>query len=134
MLLGFKRRFVPFILDGTKTHTIRAKRKVRPRPGEMCHCYVDPRQKTMALLGRWRCTRIDEIVIDRTGDDEALLAVTINGARLTPAEADLFFYRDGFRDRGTGQFPHIRQAAAFWARQNFPFVGDLIHWQFEERA
>ena len=58
MLLGFKRRFAPFVEEGSKTHTIRAKRKIAPKVGETCHCYVDPRQKTMRLLGRWTCVKV----------------------------------------------------------------------------
>lgn len=34
MLLGFKKRFAPMVEDGSKTHTIRAKRKIRPRVGK----------------------------------------------------------------------------------------------------
>lgn len=36
MLLGFKRRFEPFILDGSKTHTIRASGGRTWRPGMRC--------------------------------------------------------------------------------------------------
>jgi hypothetical protein len=63
MLLGFKRRFAPFVEEGSKTHTIRAKRKIRPKVGEVCHCYVDPRQKSMRLLGRFPCVKVETIDI-----------------------------------------------------------------------
>ena len=33
MLLGFKRRFAPYVEDGSKTHTIRATRKPAAAPG-----------------------------------------------------------------------------------------------------
>ena len=68
MLLGFKRRFEPFVSEGSKTHTIRAARKNPPRVGQMCDCYVDSRQKTMRLLGRWVCTKVESILIYECGD------------------------------------------------------------------
>ncbi len=39
MLLGFQSRFEQFVAEGSKTHTIRAYRKRRPKVGEACHCY-----------------------------------------------------------------------------------------------
>ncbi len=91
MLLGFKRRFAPAVWDGSKTHTIRLKRVRRPRVGETCNCYVDPRQVTMALLGRWECVRIEDITITAAG------GITIAGAELDPSERNLFCWREGFR-------------------------------------
>ena len=52
MLLGFKARFEPFVIEGSKTHTIRRVKKIPPKIGEVCHCYGDVRQKTMHVLGR----------------------------------------------------------------------------------
>jgi hypothetical protein len=57
MLLGVKRRFAEFVEDGSTRRTIRGYRKMPPKIGEVCHCYVDPRPKTMRLLGRWLCAR-----------------------------------------------------------------------------
>lgn len=51
MLLGFKRQFAKYVEEGSKTHTVRGFRKISPKVGDICHCYVDPRQKTMRLLG-----------------------------------------------------------------------------------
>lgn len=53
MLLVFKRQFASFVEEGSKTHTIRGKQKIAPKVGDVAHCYVDPRQKSMRLLGRW---------------------------------------------------------------------------------
>jgi hypothetical protein len=64
VLLGFKERFAPFVEEGSKTHTIRAKRKIRPRVGEICHCYANPRQKSMRLLGRFECIRVEDLRIE----------------------------------------------------------------------
>src|SRR4051812_25287523 len=108
MLLGMKRRFEPFVLDGSKRHTIRAKRKLRPRVGEICHVYVNPRQKSMRLLGRWRCTRVEDIRIQiefsflRAGAQcnpwiPHSISAWINGDVLTMAEINRLCWQDGFR-------------------------------------
>lgn len=119
MLLGFKRRFAPFVEDGSKTHTIRATRKRPPRVGEMCHCYVDPRQKTMRLLGRWPCVSVQQFSIDRRG------LIRIDGIPLTADEANALAYRDGFRSRGlTGAYAEMMD---YWV-DRLPFKGTVIHW------
>src|ERR1039458_6030532 len=101
MLLGFKARFVPMIEDGSKTHTIRAKRKIRPRVGETCHCYTGLRQKGARLLGRWPCVKVEEITIRlrcRPEDFFPLaLDIWIDGERLSPDEVNDLAWRDGFR-------------------------------------
>lgn len=98
MLLGFKRRFEPMVMDGSKTHTMRAKRKIRPRVGETCHCYVDPRQKSMRVLGRWPCVRVEDVLIYERGD--GTLNMFVEGVELTLDEKNAFAWRDGFRSRG----------------------------------
>ncbi len=134
MLLGFKRRFAPHVWDGTKTHTIRLKRVRRPKVGEICNCYVDPRQITMALLGRWECTRVEDITITAAG------GIAIANAELDPGERNLFCWRDGFRPSGStadapgdafGVFMEYWTAEAKGIRA-FPFEGDVIHWAFRD--
>lgn len=130
MLLGFKPRFEPYIIEGSKTHTIRRKKRIRPRVGEICHCFGGVRQRTMHLLGRWPCVRVDDIRIDRAANDAFVaLMVAINGEALWPDEIVDFFYRDGFR--APGRCP-IQQARDFWdvTHDVYPFEGDLIHWDF----
>ncbi len=137
MLLGFKQRFVPFIEEGSKTHTIRAIRRLEsgdiytPKVGEICHCYVNPRQKSMRLLGRFPCVRVERIEIEyRDWKVSAPLVVTIDSVRLTDEEADLLFLRDGFRDLTGETYQHMQQAAEFWKDRTFPFHGLLIHWKY----
>ena len=130
MLLGFKRRFAPYVEEGSKTHTIRGVRKIAPRVGETCHCYVDPRQKTMRLLGRFPCVRVERIQIRETNHPPVPLVVKIDGLLLTPEEADLLFQRDGFRDEGGETYTHMQQAAEFW-KDRLPFEGQIIHWRHE---
>ena len=134
MLLGFKRRFAPFVEDGSKTHTIRALRKpskfgyaVRsPRVGEMCHCYVDPRQKTMRLLGRWPCVKIERITI-ASNTPYSRYGIWINGNVLTEDERNLLAWRDGFRTCGHQEHA-FEEMMEFWEGR-LPFTGDIIHWK-----
>jgi len=144
MLLGFMRIFAPFVEDGTKTHTVRLGRAQRPKPGDMCHCYVDPRQKTMRLLGRWKCTSVQnfraELKVERircrnraTKYDVVPVAVRIwiDDAELGADEVNEFCWRDGFRP--------VRRCDAWIAFAHhwiahykfYQFEGDLIHWEYK---
>jgi hypothetical protein len=139
MLLGFKRQFAPYVEDHSKTHTIRAMRKIAPRVGEICHCYVDPRQKTMRLLGRWPCVRVEEVVIEgiwyRCGE-VFCGSISVAGNLLDENERDLLAWRDGFRHpplnekEGLGYGGCFELMMEFW-RGRLPFVGQIIHWNPE---
>ncbi len=131
MLLGFKRKFAPFVQDGTKTHTIRLGRATRPRVGETCHCYVDPRRKTMRLLGRWLCTAVQDIRVI-ISNDPLRVEIWIDGSQLGQDEVNEFCWRDGFR-------PNYRRNAWFsfatyWSEiYGFKqFDGLLIHWDYRK--
>jgi hypothetical protein len=129
MLIGFKSRFAPFVQDGTKTHTIRAARKIPPKVGEMCHCYVNPRQKTMRLLGRWPCVRVEDIQIGEFGGrDGADRVVYINGHLLDADECATLAWRDGFRSQG--QDRAFFEMMQFWEGRERPFLGHVIHWKW----
>lgn len=133
MLLGFKRCFAPYVEDGSKHHTIRAKRKIAPRVGETCHCYVDPRQKTMRLLRRSTCSMVQDILVTNFGN------ILLDGVDLAPDERERLCWIDGFRPVGTTlEYPDGAHAAflEYWKtlKQNskkrpLPFNGDLIHWR-----
>jgi hypothetical protein len=144
-LLGFKRQFAPFVEEGSKTHTVRALRKPNklghaqrsPRVGEMVHCYVDPRQKTMRLLGRWRITKVERITITEFFNPMIPLAMSIEGQLLSTDETEAFLWRDGFRDKGGETYEAIHQAAEFWKGRlasGKPFHGQVIHWKYESLA
>ena len=127
MLLGFKRQFAPFVEDGSKTHTVRAIRKIPPRVGEMCHLYVDPRQKTMRLLGRFVCVRVQDFLMERLSENPTIegIGIRIDGELLSPDERESFFWRDGFREPGRSS---TEQAYGFWAGRILPWRGHIIHW------
>ena len=64
MTLGFKDCFVPFVRNGSKTHTIRAYGHRRPfRVGDTCHCFAKVRTKEQELIGAWPCVKVERIEI-----------------------------------------------------------------------
>lgn len=154
MLLGFKRRFEPLVLDHSKRHTIRAKRKQPPSVGDRCDCYGDSRQKTMHLLGRWQCVKVEDIrivldppvthgfdwsqiplhMVDKFEDFPWFVRVWIEGVELDRNERNALAWADGFRP------PRRRNAFAemvrFWLEEHgkgkrLDFRGDIIHWNPE---
>lgn len=128
MLLGFKRCFAPFVENGSKTHAIRGERKIPPKVGEICHCYVDPRQKSMRLLGRWPCVKIERIHI--AGPQEyhwSEIEVRIGGVELSHDEKEELAFRDGFRSYLYAN--HFAEMIEFWAGR-LPFDGIIIHWDY----
>lgn len=141
MILGFKDQFVPFVEDGSKTHTIRAGE--RWKAGMRADLFARPRQRDMRLLFRAPVVRVEEIeIIIR----ENAPRLTIAGERLNLDEADAFFWRDGFRGPEPSprlhgalwrDYPHLSQAMAFWVDRNKllrkPFHGQIIHWDYEQR-
>ena len=134
MILGFKAQFVPYVLDGSKTHTIRAGQ--RWKAGMRADLFQNVRQKNMSLLFRAPVVRVEEICIFE--DPNEVVGIAIQGERLTQAECDLFAYRDGFRDGLTDAEPYgtvgaFEQMVEFWRRTHNlsaePFQGQIIHWR-----
>lgn len=143
MILGFKKQFHAFVKEGSKTHTIRARGRRRSfRPGDSCDCFGNPRQKSMFLLGRFPCVKVQKIRIAATGDPSIPLKVSIDGDILSPDEANMLFHRDGFREPSRhlpanplSKYPSMCQAFEFWKdRLAAPFIGDLIHWKWSAAA
>ena len=148
MLLGFKKQFVPFILDGSKTHTIRAPRKTSPRVGETCHCYTNVRQKNMTLLGRWPCVRVEPVTLDFAKHGIAYtLRITISDQTLSLDEASAFAWRDGFRTGFRNEIrsektQYLDEMARFWIAdgrlkddiESKPWHGQVIHWAYKVPA
>jgi len=114
-LYNFQERFVPFILDGRKTHTIRAARTNPDKPGNTLHLYTGLRHKGARLLMRVPCVKVEEIEI-------CGLAIAIDGIELSRSEREALARRDGFQD-----FAEMMQ---FWEGR-LPFSGHVIHWKAE---
>ncbi len=152
MLLGFKPRFVPFVLDGSKTHTIRSERKYPPKVGEVCHCYTGlrqrgpiiqklasgevVRQKMARLLGRWPCVKVEEIQIREFRLNAHFgFQLFIEGLWLDVDERNAFAWRDGFRTRGRKHA--FAEMCDYWITLHrnhgtIDFAGQVIHWQYRK--
>ena len=145
MNLGFNDMFEPFVLDGSKTHSIRA--GDRWKVGMRADCYVRPRQKGMRLLFRAPVVRVEPVEIRvLTGHIDGWprnelcplhlkTVVLINGAPLDKDEREAFAWRDGFRQAHfKGSFFLMMW---FWRRahniEQKPFCGQLVHWDYDER-
>lgn len=134
MLIGFSQRFANFVEEGSKTHTIRQLRRDGkvPRIGELLYCYVNPRQPTMRLIGRFQCVRVQRICFEFSEDPGPDgISIKIDGVLLSPDEREAFFYRDGFRRMGSSA---TQQALEFWSGNRLPWIGNLIHWKFAEKT
>ncbi len=141
MIVGFKRRFEPYVKDGTKRHTLRDPRAGdrQIEVGDRLDCYGDVRQKTEHLLGRWPCTRVQEARFELHEDRGPVMS--IDGVELSIDEANAFAWRDGFRwiEAGTG-FVSAQLLGCFgmmmkyWIDDGkvFPFTKRLIHWNFDK--
>jgi uncharacterized protein YqfB (UPF0267 family) len=113
-LYNFQSRFVPKILAGEKTHTIRATRANPDKPGNTLHLYTGLRQKGAKLLMRAPCVKIEEIEIS------ARMRVRIDGVELDATEQETLARRDGFQN--------FADMMAFW-NGRLPFRGHIIHWR-----
>lgn len=142
MILGFKDQFVPFVEDGSKTHTIRAGQ--RWKAGMRADLFARPRQKGMRLLFRAMVTKVEAITITPRGiyicHDRPWVAEWAHTkatewgmVKLTKDEAELFAFRDGFRfdPNSRGSFGLMMD---FWKRTHkLPFHGQIIHWDYAQR-
>lgn len=145
MMTSFKARFVVFVEEGSKRHTLRDIRKGERqfRAGDRVDAYANARQKNMRLIGRWPCTRVETARFELHEDRGPVMS--IGDVELTPNEADAFAWRDGFRHLencpGTdGQLKTVsdRQKFCFammmkyWIDEgkSFPFEKQLIHWDY----
>jgi hypothetical protein len=126
MILNFQPQFVPYVVEGSKTHTIRAVRKDgrAPRVGETCHCYTGLRRKGPRLLGRWACVKVETIEICKAAGWNGP-RVFIEGLILDRDELQALAVRDGFRKGG------FAEMMEFW-RGRLPFKGFIIHWRFSK--
>ena len=119
--LNFKPQFVPFILDGRKTHTIRATRKYPVKQGDTLYLYTGLRHKGAKLLMEVPCVRVEEIRITRSlYRGIASFHIYIGGQMLAPDEKESLAVRDGFSD--------FAEMMNFWDGR-LPFHGQIIHWK-----
>jgi len=131
---SFQTQFVPAIESGLKTHTIRAKRKARPRAGQPFYAYHAMRTKQCRKLLESSITRVGDIwIVDSgrrfKGFDEAVNGrhlfgiypqIEIDGERLADDEMEQLAINDGFLS--------LWHMSGFWDL-NTRFNGDMIHWR-----
>ena len=130
-LYNFQSRFVPFILDCRKMHTIRATRAHPDKPGNTLHLYSGLRQKGARLLMRVPCVKVEEIEIMHrierfknpdNGKIERVewFSIRIDDQELSGSENEELARRDGFSD--------FQEMMKFWDGR-LPFEGQIIHWR-----
>jgi hypothetical protein len=120
-IYNFQSRFVPKILAGEKTHTIRSVRANPDKPGNTLHLYTGLRRKGAKLLMRVLCVKVEEIEIkDAIFFDEYHASIVVDGVKLDRDERKALAVRDGF--------DNLEEMIQFW-RGRLPFKGHIIHWQ-----
>lgn len=129
---SFQKRFVPDVESGRKTHTIRGKRKNRPKAGQKFYGYFGMRTKQCRKLIQSVITRVQDITIEELErraeyrDGEYVFfdypKITVDGEVLADDEMEALARRDGFAD--------LFAMMQFWPVQVRPFYGDLVHWKF----
>jgi hypothetical protein len=129
---SFQKQFCAPVEKGTKTHTIRGKRKNRPKPGQTFYGYYGMRTKQCRKLLQSTITRVQDIRIevaslytDYIAGEHVILArprIVIDGEELADDEMETLARRDGFSD--------LRAMMMFWPKEVLPFIGDIIHWRF----
>ena len=122
---NFQNRFAEDVRTGAKRQTIRAKRKVRPEPGQTAHCFTGMRTRQCERLGGWPIVEVADVVICR-GIPRSGGVLFIQGAMvLTIEELEQFAKNDGFDS-------WAEMLDWFKTNHGLPFYGDLIAWSFGE--
>ena len=131
MNLGFKRRFVPLVRDGDKTHTIRGGKRWRVgMRGDLWENMRGPKTsaRPQTLIFRAPVVDVEDIQI-RLNEDE--WEIVIEGNKLEIDEAEAFARRDGFLS--------LLDMCNFWSVEHgtggvVDFDGQVIHWDYERRS
>jgi len=148
---SFKERFVPMVEEGSKPHTIRARRaKGFAKIGDTLYLYFGMRTKWCRKLREEKCTNVRTIII--TADDIFLTTYRMNdrevqlledrlkegqpvdvSIRLDDILRNTLAWCDGFRPEGTTREQPgdaFNLMIRFWRSTHpLPFIGDLIDWK-----
>jgi hypothetical protein len=123
-LYNFMPQFVPKIRSGEKRHTIRGDRRYPDKPGDMMHLYCGLRTRSVELIMRVPCVRVERIKIDCTPGGEPT-NIAIEGVWLSRSEREALARCDGFDS--------FADMMKFW-NGRLPFHGHIYHWKFEPSA
>ena len=107
------------VVDGSKIHTVRPRRKRPTKVGDVLYLYLGMRTKHCQLLRRVECVDIKTIVIDPD-----TWAVVIDGKRLSWLEVVSFAQHDGFSTQ-TEFFDFFRRYPAEVLDNNL----EVIYWR-----
>lgn len=118
-LYNFQALFAPMIMAGTKKHTIRSRRAHPDKPGNTLHLYLGLRTRSVQLLKRALCVKVEEIEIRAEGPTYTDVVISIDGVELSRDECESLAVRDGFTS--------FADMMEFW-QGRFPFSGHVIHW------
>lgn len=126
-LYNFSKQFVPYVVDGSKTHTVRSPRRYPVMIGQTCHLYTGLRTREAKLLLRAPCVRIEPFRLN-----VAAGRVSIAGEQLSLDEANAFAYRDGFRRDGWHHA--FKLMLQFWIEKHgaSAFRGTITHWDYSK--
>jgi hypothetical protein len=90
---NFQKQFVPMILDGSKHHTVRPRRKRPTVPGDKLMLYTGMRTKQCELIAISQCASVVPIqIFPESGD------IVLDGRRFTEQNISMFAAHDGFDD------------------------------------
>lgn len=90
-LYGFQKQFAPMILNGSKPHTIRRKRKRPTKVGDVLYLYTGLRTKSCQFLLEDTCKKVVPVAIF-----PEIGQVRLNGRLLQLHELLHFAVQDGF--------------------------------------
>lgn len=114
---NFQKQFVPMILDRSKVHTIRKRRKRPTKAGDMLMLYTGMRTKQCELIAISDCIKVSPISIIRG------VGVRLEGNLLSDEEVHALARADGFSDGW--------QFFDFFDRYPFEVISselELIYW------
>lgn len=115
MILGFKDQFVPYVREGSKTHSVRS--GGRWKVGMRADLFEKVRQKGMSLIFRAPVVKVEPVFIWEIRDQHidgwprwnlcplhkrTMIRIGFpENAPLSADELNLFAWRDGFRPEGS---------------------------------
>lgn len=148
---SFKEQFISMVIDGSKPHTIRARReKGFAKIGDTLYLYFGMRTRWCTKIREEKCANVRTIIItqsdiylcsNRLNDKEVqqlndrlkLKKVVDLGIKLDETLRNTLAWCDGFRPEGsTKEEPGtaFELMITFWRdTHQLPFIGDLIDWK-----
>lgn len=115
-LYSYTPELAPLVKSGAKSQTIRTKRKIRPRVGQLAHNYAGGYSTKRQHLGSPVITEVHDILVGFRGiwiDKETIIS--------EQPDLEVFAKADGF-----DSWPKMQRY--FMENGGLPFEGDLIKW------